>query len=116
MRVGAMRHKISLLQSINTKDAYGCDQHLGSTYASNVWASVEYLANVEDRNAADGGTRFRQRALFKIRYSTAVKNVTNAYAVWHNSLNWNIVSVDNTANMNKELVIMAELGMTASGY
>ena len=102
-KAGRMRRKITIESDTPTQNTYGEPIESWSTYAT-VWASVEPLNGREyfnsQQTAAEISTRFR------IRYKSGI---TPDMRVVLDSNNYDIRSIINVNEHNKELILMCDL-------
>ena len=101
MRVGPLRHRATIQSYAKTRDAYGAEVETWSDFAD-VWASIEPLIGREYMAAkqltADVSHKIR------IRY---IEGLSPTMRVVFGTRTFEIVSIINVQERNKELVIMA---------
>lgn len=102
MRAGRLRHRVTVEQLLVTDDGYGGQSQAWSTFAT-VWASVEPLQGREYFQA--------QQAQATVTHKVTMRHldgVTHDMRVKHGSRALNIVSVIDTEERGRELVLMCE--------
>lgn len=101
MRAGPLRNRIIIQTTTESQSTSGYNVNTWSTFAT-VWASIEPLNGKEYFDSqqvnAEENTRFR------IRY---LQNITTKMRVSWNSRIYDIRSIININEINKEMVLMA---------
>lgn len=103
MRAGALRHKVTIEQPTNSQDSMGGLTQTWTTYAIR-FAEVKPLSGREffdaQQYAADVNYRIR------LRYDDTSKNITPSMRVSWDSRVFDIESVINRDERNKEIILM----------
>lgn len=112
MRAGRLRHRVVLQAPNPTLDTYG-QPIRGWATGITVWASVEPLNGREyfRAQAEQGETRVRMR----LRYGSEISAITAAWRVTFDSKVYNIQSVIQPDEVNREIILMCSEGVTADG-
>lgn len=101
MRSGPLRHQVTLRSYTKTRDAYGGEIETWSDFAT-VWASVDPLIGREYIAAKQIQAEVSHK--IRMRY---INGVDPTMKIVFGSRTFEIVSILNVAEQNRELVIMA---------
>jgi len=107
MNIGGLNKQITILSWVSSQSTvYGNMVSTYATLATGVWAQVEPLSGREyyqgQQNVAKVDTRFT------IRYSTVVKAMQPNSRIVYNSATYEVKSIINPNDANREIVIMTE--------
>ena len=103
MRAGTMRHKVVIQQNVPTeKDSYGAEVDNWTDYAT-VWASIEPARGREFWESQQVNAEVTGR--IRIRY---LGGITPKMRVKHGNRIFDIVSVINPEERNRELQLMVK--------
>jgi len=103
MRIGKLRHRITFQQRTTTQNSYGELTETWADYATR-WASVEPLKGREYFSAKQ--TQAEVDVRFRCRYLSGLN--TADFRIKYGSRIYDIVSIINVDERNKELIIMAK--------
>ena len=102
---GKLRNKIRVYEVSNTQDAAG-----GATTSETLkytgWASIEPMK--ADESVLQDRENYIQHYKIRTRYVMDIKSTYRIEDVF-NSVNYNIISVQNLKNINKEYVLIGEV-------
>jgi SPP1 family predicted phage head-tail adaptor len=102
MMAGALRHRVAIEQVAATGDGYGGRTESWTVLAT-VWAAVEPLSGREYFQAQQAQAKVTHKVTMRYR-----SGVTPGMRVKHGSRYFGIVSVLDTGEKNRELVLMCE--------
>ena len=102
MRAGMLRHKVVIQQNIPTRDSYGAEVEVWTDYAV-VWASIEPARGREFWESQQVNAEVTGK--IRIRY---LAGVTPMMRVKHGSRIFEIISVINPEERNRELQLMVK--------
>ena len=105
MRAGRLRHKITIERQSATEDAHGERIDTWATLAIR-WASVEPLNGKEF--FASSGEQSQITTRIRLRYDSTLSDLAPPDRISFNSVIYNIESVINPNELNKDLILMCK--------
>ena len=102
MRAGTLRHKVVIQQNTPTRDSYGAEVEAWTDYAT-VWASIEPARGREFWESQQVNAEVTGK--ISIRY---LAGITPKMRVKHGSRIFEIISVINPEERNRELQLMVK--------
>lgn len=100
MKIGKLRHRVTLQEYISSKDSFGAEIETWSDTAT-VWAGIEPLSGKEYFAAQQVNAEINTKIM--IRYRAGVRSTMRV--AFQNRL-FEILSVINTEEKNQELILM----------
>lgn len=108
MKASTLRHRITIQEATTAQDTYG-QPSLTWSAVTTVWAAVEPLVGkenfVRDANQEIAETQH----LFKIRYSSTTKTITQKMRVLYENEAFDILAVQNISGRKKMLYIYCKV-------
>lgn len=111
MRAGNLRRRIVLQSATETRASDGGVVRTWSAYAT-VWASVEPLTGREYQNAAQQVSEVSHKV--RLRYVPGATRVKSQHRILYNGRIFQIVSVANVEERNREMELMCKETATGS--
>ena len=102
MRAGTLRHKVVIQKNTPTRDSYGAEVEAWADYAT-VWASIEPARGREFWESQQVNAEVTGK--IRIRY---LEGITPKMRVKHGSRIFEIISVINPEERNRELQLMVK--------
>lgn len=102
MKIGKLRHRVTLQEYVSLKDSFGAEIEAWSDKAT-VWASIEPLSGREYFAARQMNAEVNTK--ITIRYRTGVKPTMR---ILFAGRVFEILSVINTEEKNRELILMCK--------
>ncbi len=106
MQAGKLRHKLTFVKSTHISNAFGEQESTWKTYAE-VWGRIRPLTGSERYVVAQ--TQAFEDAVFNIRY---LDGLSPKMRIVCNAINYDITSIQNLDERNRELVIYARSSST----
>ena len=106
MNSGRLRHKVEIQSSIDVRDEYGGESYKEWVSFAYCWASIEPLSGREYFAAAQAQSEVSHK--ITMRYRSGIKTY---YQILWNDRIFNILSILNTREENRELVLYCSEAM-----